>query len=148
MEWVQDSVVEMKRESVILEKGEAIPYELFVIATGSGAGHTLPSRVGTTTRLEGTVRLSGMQQKIKRAKRLLAVEGGEVVTDAKSLYPEKTVTLVHSWDAVMHRFGPELQAEALNGLRKLGVEVVLGDRLTSEDEEIGIAMLKSGKTVE
>lgn len=151
VEWVRDRVVEVGRESVRLEKGEEIPYEFLVIATGSGAEDALPSRVGVTTKLEGTERLRGMQQKIKSADRLLVVGGGaagvEVATDSKSLYPEKSVTLVHSRDAVMHRFGPELQAEALEGLKRLGVEVILGDRLAGEDEQAGIATLRSGKTV-
>lgn len=151
VQWVRDRVVEVKREFVRLEKGEEVPYEFLVIATGSGAEDALPSRVGVTSKGEGTERLREMQQRIKSADRLLVVGGGaagvEVATDAKSLYPEKSVTLVHSRGAVMHRFGPELQAEALEGLNQLGVEVILGDRLAAKDEESGIATLKSGKTV-
>ena len=151
VEWVRDRVVEVGRESVRLGGGEEIPYEFLILATGSGAADALPSRVGATDKVEGTRLLRGMQQKIKSAERLLFIGGGavgvEIAADAKSLYPEKSVTLVHSRDGVMHRFGPELQAEALKGLQKLGVEVILSDRLAEEDEAKGVATLKSGKTV-
>ncbi|SPO05558.1 uncharacterized protein DNG_08245 [Cephalotrichum gorgonifer] len=153
VKWVQDRVAEVERESVRLEgSGEDIPYEMLVIATGSGAGDSLPSRVGATSKVDGVRLLRDMQGRIKAARRLLVIGGGaagvEVATDAKSLYPEKVVTLVHSREAVMHRFGGELQAEALKSLRDLGVELILGDRLDTEDEATGIATLKSGRAVE
>lgn len=150
--WLRDRVVEVRREAVVLASGEEVPYEFLVIATGCGAGDGLPTRVGATEKVVGTGLLREMQGRIKSAERLLVVGGGaagvEVATDAKSLYPEKKVTLVHSRDAAMHRFGPELQAEASKSLADLGVEVVLGDRLAAEDDETGIATLKSGNTVE
>lgn len=154
VEWVRDRVAEVGRGSVRLEGGREMEYEILVIATGCGAGDGLPSRVGATSKVEGVGLLRGVQGRVKGAGRLLVVGGGavgvEVAADAKSLYPGKSVTLVHSGDAVMHRFGAELQAEALRSLRELGVELILGDRLLGEDEdeEGGIATLKSGKTVE
>jgi NADH dehydrogenase FAD-containing subunit len=151
--WVRDRVCEVGKGSVRLEgSGEEIPYEFLVIATGSGAGDSLPSRVGVTDKVEGTRLLREMQRRVKEAGRLLVVGGGaagvELAADAKSLYPEKKVTLVHSRDAVMHRFGRELQEEALRSLTSLGVEVILGDRVAGEDEDAGIATLTSGRTVE
>lgn len=152
VEWVQDRVVRVTRTSVELEKGNDIPYEFLIIATGSGAGDVLPSRVGAASKREGTELLRGVQQNIKTSQKLLVVGAGaagvELATDVKSVYPEKSVTLVHSRDAVMHRFGPELQAEALRSLQALGVQVILGDRLVGEDAERGTATLKSGTTVE
>lgn len=150
--WLRDHVLEVRREAVVLGSGEEVPYEFLVIATGCGAGDGLPTRVGATEKVVGTGLLREMQGRIKSAERLLVVGGGaagvEVATDAKSLYPEKTVTLVHSRDSVMHRFGPELQTEASKRLADLGVDVILGDRLAAEDDETGIATLKSGDTVE
>lgn len=151
-EWIRDHVTVVEREAVVLGSGKEVPYEFLVVATGCGAGDGLPTRVGATDKVEGTELLREMQARIKSAERVLIVGGGaagvEVATDAKSLYPEKKVTLVHSRDAVMHRFGPELQAEASKSLADLGVEVILKDRLAAEDDETGIATLKSGKTVE
>lgn len=151
--WVQGKVATIGRDSVTLAgSGDVIPYEYLVIATGSGADDVLPSRVGETSKVKGVKLLQAMQQRIKASNKLVIVGGGaagvEVATDAKSLYPNKTVTLVHSRSAVMHRFGTGLQTAGLKGLQDLGIEVILGDRLIAEDEATGIATLKSGKTVE
>lgn len=150
--WIRDHVAEVGRETVVLGSGEEVPYEFLVIATGCGAGDGLPTRVGATEKVEGTGLLKEIQRRVKSADRLLVIGGGaagvELAADAKSLYPEKKITLVHSREAVMHRFGPELQAEASKSLADLGVEVILGDRLAAENDETGIATLKSGKTVE
>lgn len=150
--WVQGKVASVDKESVTLGSGEVIPYEYLVIATGSGADDSLPSRVGETSKIKGVKLMQAMQQRIKASKKLVVVGGGatgvELATDAKSLYPEKSVTLIHSRSSVLHRFGPEMQAAGMKGLEDLGVEVILNDRLIGQDEATGVATLKSGKTVE
>ncbi|KAF3058384.1 hypothetical protein GL218_05307 [Daldinia childiae] len=92
-----------------------------------------------------------MQKQIRESKNLVVVGGGaagvELATDAKSKYPDKQVTLVHSRDSVMHRFGPKLQATATDGIKELGIELITGDRVVSEDKEKGIAVLRSGKEI-
>jgi len=150
--WVQGKVASVDKESVTLGSGEVIPYEYLVIATGSGADDSLPSRVGETSKIKGVKLMQAMQQRIKASKKLVVVGGGaagvELATDAKSLYPEKSVTLIHSRSSVLHRFGPEMQAAGMKALTDLGVEVILNDRLIGQDEATGVATLKSGKTVE
>lgn len=122
-----------------------------VIATGSGVGMSLPSRVGSTDKAEGIQLLRNFQQRIKAAKNLVVVGGGaagvELATDAKDQYPDKNVTLIHSRDAVMNRFGHDLQAGALAGLKDLGIEVILGERTTSETPVDGFVTLRSGRKV-
>ncbi|KAI1764195.1 FAD/NAD(P)-binding domain-containing protein [Hypoxylon sp. FL1150] len=152
MAWIKDRVARIGRDTITLEgSGEQIPYEFLVVATGSGATDSLPSRVPTNDKAEGLALLRQMQQRIKEAKDLVVVGGGaagvELATDAKSKYPEKNVTLVHSRSAVMHRFGPRLQSTALDGIKELGIEVVMGDRVVSEDKEKGVAVLKSGRDI-
>ncbi|KAF1812368.1 FAD/NAD(P)-binding domain-containing protein [Eremomyces bilateralis CBS 781.70] len=151
--WIQDRVVSVSKESIRLQSStEEIPYAFLIIATGSGAEDSLPSRVGAPGKPEGVERCRKMQMRIKESKRPLIVGGGaagvELATDAKSLYPEKHVALVHSRPTVMQRFGSELQAAALEGLERLGVEVHLSERMVSEDVESGTVLLKSGKVLE
>lgn len=151
--WVHDRVESVSDRDVKIEgTGERIPYDYLVVATGAGVGLKLPSRVGAEGKEKGVELLQQIQQRIKDAQKLVVVGGGaagvELATDAKQHYPEKSVTLVHSRDAVMHRFGPELQAAALKGLEDLGVEVLLGERTVKEDDEAGILTLRSGKTLE
>jgi apoptosis-inducing factor 2 len=152
LRWVTDRVASVSKTTVRLEEsGEEIPYDYLVIATGSGAGDQLPSRVGSTVKNDGLERLRGIQQKVKTAQKIVVVGGGaagvELATDAKNKYPEKNVTLVHSRGAVMHRFGPELQEISLKGLQDLGVEVILEERVVEEDDGKKTATLKSGRTL-
>lgn len=151
--WVQGHAASLTRDTVtIRETGEVIPFAHLVLATGSGTELQLPSRVGANAKADGVAKLQAMQDSVKNAQRLVIVGGGaagvELATDAKHLYPSKTVTLVHSRDAVMHRFGPELQAAALKGLQDRGVEVILNERTVSEDPETGAVTLRSGRKIE
>ncbi|KAH6681205.1 oxidoreductase [Plectosphaerella plurivora] len=151
--WVHERVESITDRDVKIEgTGENISYDYLVVATGAGVGLTLPSRVGAVGKAKGVELLQGIQRRIKESKKLVVVGGGaagvELATDAKQHYPEKSVTLVHSRGAVMHRFGPELQAAALKGLEALGVQVLLGERTVTEDEDAGILTLRSGKTLE
>jgi len=150
--WVHHHASNIGKTSVtIQETNEEIPYDYLVIATGSGVGLQLPSRVGAQDKKKGSELLRQMQQNIIAAGRLVVIGGGaagvELAGDAKELYPEKSVTLVHSRSAVMHRFGPELQAEALKGLQDLGVVVILQERGTLHDDEPGVLTLQSGRKV-
>jgi NADH dehydrogenase FAD-containing subunit len=150
VQWIQDRVLEVDEKSIRLQgSGERIPYEFLVIATGSGATMGLPSRVGADQKEDGLECLRDMQKNIQDAHNLIVVGAGaagfELATDAKHKYPEKHVTLVHSRDAVLNRFGPELRAAAAKSLKDLGVEVILGQRMESIsiiDEQVA---LKSGR---
>ncbi|KAI1147038.1 FAD/NAD(P)-binding domain-containing protein [Nemania diffusa] len=152
LRWIQGRALRITKESVHLSTGENISYAFLVLATGAGAVDALPSRVDADDKTSGVAKLRDIQKKIKEAINLVVVGGGaagvELATDAKSLYPEKTVVLVHSRDNVMHRFGPELQKAATDGLKSLGVESITGDRLIREDKERGVVVLASGKEIQ
>lgn len=150
--WVKDRATDIDETTVKLQdNGETIPYEFLVVATGSGVKDGLPSRVNATDKLEGMKLLQGMQNGIESANTVVVVGGGaagvEVATDAKALHPEKHIILVHSRAAVMHRFGKGLQTAAHEGLERLGVELVLEDRVVDEDAASGVVTLKSGRKI-
>jgi thioredoxin reductase len=150
--WVRDRVTSVKKESVVLRSGEEIPYEFLIIATGSTVADGLPSRVGVEDRAEGIELLKGMQGRVKAAARIVVAGGGaagvELATDAKNQYPDKSVTLVHSRQAVMHRFGPGLQNSAMDALQRLGVDVILGERVDAESADGKFITLSSGRKIE
>ncbi|KAI1296032.1 hypothetical protein F5Y03DRAFT_371148 [Xylaria venustula] len=153
LRWVKDRVSSISEKSVQLEEsGEVIPYDILVVATGSGVEKGLPSRVNATDKREGMKLMQEMQQKIKIAQVIVVVGGGaagvEVATHAQHLYPDKKVILVHSHEAVMNRFGRGLQEAALNGLQSLGVEVIMQDRLVQEAPTPGTILLKSGREIQ
>ncbi|KAK7942703.1 apoptosis-inducing factor [Apiospora aurea] len=141
--WIRDRVAKKSREQ--------IPYALLVIATGAGAAEGLPSRVAADTKAEGVALLQDMQRSIKEAQHLVVVGGGaagvELAADAKHKYPEKHATLVHSREAVMHRFGPELQAAALQGLNDLGVATILQEGTATNSIAEGQITLQSGRRI-
>ncbi|TWU75876.1 hypothetical protein ED733_005645 [Metarhizium rileyi] len=152
LEWIQDRVASIGKTHVRLEKsGEAIRYDCLVVATGSGVKTGLPSRVNATEKTVGVELVRQVQSAIEAAETVVVAGGGavgvEVATDAKNSYPDKTIILVHPRPAVMHRFGKRLQSEALAGLERLGVEVVLGDRVMDEDSEAKRVTLRSGREI-
>ncbi|KAM5345841.1 hypothetical protein ACJ41O_011702 [Fusarium nematophilum] len=151
--WVRDRAVGVTKTHVKLQDGgeEDIPYEYLIVATGSLV-EGLPSRSNATDKLESMRRLQKMQEEIEKATKIVVVGGGaagvELATDAKSKYPDKTVVLVHSRKAPMHRFGEDLQKSAVEGMEKLGVELILEDRVVNEDKDAGAVTLRSGKVIE
>ncbi|KAI0195896.1 hypothetical protein F4808DRAFT_326529 [Astrocystis sublimbata] len=153
LRWVRDRVADVTEKTVQLQNsGEIIPYEILVIATGSGVEKGLPSRVNDTDKRRGMELMQDMQQQIKKADTVVVVGGGaagvEIATDAQNLYPGKKVILVHSREAVMNRFGKGLQKAALEGLEGLGVEVILRDRLVREASKPGMILLQSGREIQ
>lgn len=152
LRWIKDRAVDITEKSVKLQQSdEEIPYEILVIATGSGVEGGLPSRVNESDKIEGMKRLQAMQSSIESANTVVVVGGGaagvEVATDAKALYPEKKIVLVHSRSALMHRFGKGLQVAAIEATVRLGVEVILEERVVDEDASAGTVTLKSGQKI-
>ncbi|KAF1730743.1 Apoptosis-inducing factor 2 [Beauveria bassiana] len=158
LHWIKDRAVGITESEVLLQNGggggggEGVPYSYLVIATGAAVQSGLPSRVNHTEKAEGIRLLQEMQQRIAQADTVVVVGGGaagvEVAADAKSLYPNKHIILVHSRPAVMHRFGKELQTAAMEGLKRLEVDVILEDRVIEEDDANGTVTLKSGRKID
>jgi NADH dehydrogenase FAD-containing subunit len=156
VQWIRDTVQRIvpgedgKTGKVELGSGEEVEYEYLVLATG--ASGVLPSRVPAETKQEGIELLVAEQDKLRAATDVVVVGGGaagiELVADAKARYPEKNVTLVHSRETLLGRFGPQLGAKALEELERLGVVMRLGERvIASEDVGDGTVRLSSGETL-
>ncbi|KAF4303657.1 hypothetical protein GTA08_BOTSDO08145 [Botryosphaeria dothidea] len=120
----------------------------FIPYGGCGAAARLMG--GVEEKGEGVEVLRASQEKVRQAGRIVVVGGGavgvEVAADAKSEYPEKSITLVHSREEVIGQFGKRLKDAARKGLEDLGVEVVLGERVVEREE--GVVVLRSGRRVE
>jgi NADH dehydrogenase FAD-containing subunit len=125
------SWVNREAQKVVLDGGEEIPFEYLAIATGST--QPLPVQVQSTERNDACDELRAVQAHIKASQKIAILGGGavgvELASDIKDFYPGKDVTLVHSRDVLLNRFGPRLQEYALRALRdELGVNVLLGER--------------------
>ncbi|KAJ2899394.1 hypothetical protein MKZ38_003066 [Zalerion maritima] len=170
LRWIQGRATSLTKSSITVqlvgesEATEEVPYTHLLIATGAMSKEKsyretggLPSRMIENDRAAAARRMKEMQQRIKSSKRIVIVGGGaagvELATDAATRHnitdegSGKKIVVVHSRSAPMHRFGPRLQKAALDGLKKVGVEVVLEDRVVGDIED-GMVSLKSGKTVE
>jgi NADH dehydrogenase FAD-containing subunit len=153
LRWVSDRVEHVTETSVHLrDSREEIPYEILILATGSDVKQGLPSRVNATDKRNGIELLRAVQNSIAEANTVVVVGGGaagvEIATDAKDLYPNKNIILVHSRTAVMHRFGTALQTSAQMALDSLGVEVILGERVTEHPAKPGTVLLTSGREIQ
>lgn len=72
-------------------------------------------------------------EKVIKSSKIVVIGGGAVgvqaATDIKELYPEKSVTLVHSRKTVMNRFHTKLHEIIDERCNELGIEMKLGSRV-------------------
>ncbi|KAK3988932.1 hypothetical protein QBC44DRAFT_242610 [Cladorrhinum sp. PSN332] len=150
--WIRDRVETVKKETVVLRSGNEVKYDYLIIATGSTVPGGLPSRAGGEDREGGMERLRAMQARIKNATHIVVAGGGaagvELATDAKDLYPDKSVALVHSRQALMHRFSSGLQQGTAEAMTRLGVEVVLNEKVDPASADGKTITLSSGRQLE
>lgn len=102
-----------------------------VIATGCKL--TEPSTLPGSTKLDGVEYLKRHAQKVRDSKKVVLIGAGAVgvqmATDIKELYPEKSVTLIHSRAQLMNRFHSKLHDLVEERAHELGVDLVLGSRV-------------------
>ncbi|WVQ78398.1 hypothetical protein IAT38_000484 [Cryptococcus sp. DSM 104549] len=123
---------------------ETIHFDYLLYALGS----TLPDPVNVWAKLDedykgderklGTKKcglrfMAKQDEKFKKSDRILIVGGGalgiEYAADLKDLYPEKKITLLHSRTRMMPIYPIELHVIIVEALEKMGVDVVLGERV-------------------
>lgn len=123
-------VSEVTRDSVKLASGEVINFDFLAIATGTSSPR--PSKLMSDDKHGACEELRRMQEQIGNAESIAVVGGGavgvELVTDIKGWYPEKSVTLVHSRNRLLHAYGSRLHDRAMEEMEKLGIMVRLGQR--------------------
>ena len=72
-------------------------------------------------------------QKVVRSSKIVIIGGGAVgvqmATDIKELYPEKSVTLVHSRANLMNKFNSALHDIIAERCRDLDIQMILGSRV-------------------
>jgi NADH dehydrogenase FAD-containing subunit len=134
---IRDIATSIKDGRVYLESGEAIEFSYLVIATGSKQG--LPSKGIATEKKDGCRELQTVQENIQIANRIAVVGGGavgvELATDIKYFHPDKDVTIVHSRERLLQRFGPRLHDHVAVKMREMGIHMRLGERPEIVTEE-------------
>ncbi|KAK9455000.1 mercuric reductase [Dipodascopsis uninucleata] len=156
--WIKDTVDKVFVQDglpaggyVQLRYAKQIPFEYLIVSSGVSA--QLPSRTSNQEKQDGINDFKVVQAELESATDIVVIGGGpvgvEYAADAKSMYPEKSVTLVHSRDALLNKFeGSKLHYVVFEKLKKIGVDVILGDRLLTEEIDTnGNLKLLSGREI-
>lgn len=134
---VSDPYAKPKRRGVWSIDTVDIPYFHLIYALGSHMPD--PLRLETCTKYEGVEMMRNMQERIEASHDVIVVGGGalgvQMASDIASLYrgKGKRITLIHSRHNLLPAFDHKIHEEALKSLKKLGINVVLGQRLALAD---------------
>ncbi|KDN34298.1 hypothetical protein RSAG8_12592, partial [Rhizoctonia solani AG-8 WAC10335] len=119
---------------VITESGERISYSHLVLATGSlwNGALALPD-----SRKQALEHFGAFRKQLEVAKDVVIVGGGavgiEYAGELAHYYPNTKVTLVHSLpDLTNDAYPAKFRKSVLDGVIKLGVQVILGDKLPAQ----------------
>ncbi|RMJ16281.1 hypothetical protein CDV36_004036 [Fusarium kuroshium] len=127
---VCDEALEVTDTDIEMASGNRLRYDYLVIATG--AAQPPPARLNSRDREGCITELQGFQQRISKAERIAVVGGGavgvELITEIREKYPDKQLTLIHSRDQLLPRFGAKLHELVLSTLRAKNIEVLLKER--------------------
>ncbi|KAI5241348.1 putative oxidoreductase [Aureobasidium subglaciale] len=121
-----DRSVKLNERSV-----DRIPYQYLIIATGTKL--TPPSTLPSSDKADGVTYLREHADKVQKSSNIAIIGGGAVgvqmATDIKEIYPEKSVTLIHSRDQIMNKFHPQLDSIIKDRCAELGIKLKLGSRV-------------------
>ncbi|KAJ7928742.1 FAD/NAD-P-binding domain-containing protein [Mycena leptocephala] len=130
---VQGIVEAVLPDRVMLADGESIPYEYLIMATGTGK-----QLLELTTKVRGMREKRALQDRMRKAQNIVVVGGGaygvQLAFDTKEFYPSKSVTLIHSREQLMPRFHPKLHSIVAARAARLGVDLILGQRVNIPPE--------------
>ncbi|KIN02988.1 hypothetical protein OIDMADRAFT_52805 [Oidiodendron maius Zn] len=136
---VQARVTSVTRDRVQLDRKvflndqhmDTIPYLYLVIATGTTL--VAPSNMPSSEKLESVNYLQEHARRVKQSSNIVIIGGGAVgvqmATDIKELYPNKSVTLVHSRQLLMNKFHHKLHEIVEKSCADLSIKMVLGSRV-------------------
>ncbi|KAF8761250.1 Pyridine nucleotide-disulfide oxidoreductase [Rhizoctonia solani] len=147
---VHSNVREITSAAVVTDGG-SIPFEHLILATGSiwnGSLALPPARV------DAIEYLRAFRTKLEAAQNIVIVGGGavgvEYAGELRYFMPDKRVTIVHGAPMIINAtYPPKFRKSLYNGLTKMGVNVILGDKISPEAiPQDGIVTTESGKQIQ
>lgn len=150
--FVQGTVasVDFENKKVTLESGESIQYTDLVFAVGSkGPFPGAPAHNKAEDQFE---ECKSYGKEIEKASKVVIVGGGavgcEMAGEISDIYPDKSVTLIHSRDfLVTNGFGAKFQSNVQGILSYKGVTVILEDKVSNLGSlEVGKCMAQTVTT--
>nr|KAJ3418385.1 Apoptosis-inducing factor 2 [Polyrhizophydium stewartii] len=155
--FVHGKAVSVLPSEVVLESGERIPFDFLVVATGSS--YALVGTAQSNSVEENIDHLRRTAADVAAANRIVIVGGGsvgiELAGEIKHKHPTKSVTILHAENKLaLGDTSDGLQTRVINGLKKAGVELHMGDKVTTAFDPSGIrrgshtVATEGGKTFE
>ncbi|CAG8506388.1 1609_t:CDS:2 [Ambispora leptoticha] len=141
---VHASVTEIHKNEVIVdtetEWGTSIPFEYLILATGSS--YAAPAKVDKTTKEEIVSEIGKRRDAVKNSNKILIIGGGavgiELAGELATVYKEKTITLVHAGETLLHpKFPKKLRDDLYKQLKDLNVNVIFGEKLVLPEGGLG-----------
>ncbi|CAI5732897.1 unnamed protein product [Hyaloperonospora brassicae] len=118
------------------DETEKLQFDYLVLATGSTYSVPVKPGIDDFARLAVEVKLQEVRFHIEKAEKVVVVGGGavgcEVAAEVKSKWPNKSVTIVHASKRLVSgsNLNDKFYVKLNSSLHKLGVKVILGERLT------------------
>jgi len=141
------SSVESIHKDHVLCGNEKIPYDYLVLGTGSNYTSNFKGmNVTTSYRLK---KLAAEYKSLEDSKEILVIGGGlvgvEISTEIKSKFPEKRVVIVEANNTLLKRTPDKAQRLAIKECQDLGIELILGERVTSFNAFKGTFQTSTGR---
>lgn len=124
-----------------------IPFDYLAVATGSAySSHIKSANVSNTYRSK---KLKFEHQRLIKAQTVLVVGGGsvgvEIAGEIATNFPSKKVTLVEANGQLIKRMTEKVHIKCMAYLKKIGVEIILNERLVKYDEAKNLFESRSGR---
>ncbi|KAF8599296.1 FAD/NAD-P-binding domain-containing protein [Ceratobasidium sp. AG-I] len=147
---IHSAAKEINSKEVVTESGETVPYAQLVLATGSiwNGALALPD-----SRVNAIEHLRTFRNKLDAAQDVLIIGGGavgiEYAGELRHYAPNKKVTMLHAQKELVNQtYSSKFRKALLDATTKLGVKVILGDRISpSIVPEGGYVTTKNGKRI-
>jgi NADH dehydrogenase FAD-containing subunit len=128
----QSTAVKVSREAVTLSTGETLGFDYLILATGSS--YPFPAKMTSDNVAQASADVRRVNTLIKEARSILLIGAGpvgiEFAGEIASAYPNKRVTLTDPSSGLLRTFNPSLGKRITADLTALGVQLLLGERLT------------------
>ncbi|KAJ2008125.1 hypothetical protein GGI04_000342 [Coemansia thaxteri] len=130
--FIQASIAAVTPDSVELSTGQSVHFDYLVLSTG--ARNQFPANLTALNEQEAETETQRVFDNVSSAKSILVIGGGavgvEIAGEIRAAYPDKPVTLVHSASRLLPlNFKPALSDGAVAKLQRLGVQVVLDEKI-------------------
>lgn len=138
--FIQSGVVELSRESALLENGTHIAFKQAVIASGTRYPSMPVAKSNVALDIEArNTEFSDFHTRLEGAEKVLVIGGGvvgvELAGEIAYAFPEKNITLAHNTGALLTGFREKAQRKSLEQLTSLGVEVQFNSRYRKAQQQ-------------